>query len=101
MTRKKDPRELKINRILIEGHGFLDNGAAFGEPSCMEDDCIVFYRTRISAPGTTRGYGHAGCQCGARGPHVSTQRARRAWYEEHRAELLEQMFAQMDSEDVA
>lgn len=101
MTRRKDPSKLKISRIKVPGHGLLGNGAAYAASRCMEDDCLVFYHERVSQPGTTSGIGHAGCECGARGPHVSSQRARRRWYDEHRAELLAKMFGQMDSEDAA
>jgi len=70
-------------------HLLEDAGAAFAHPTCVRDDCLVFYRSRLSPVGSAAGDGHAVCSCGERSPHLSTYRARKRWHNAHKAEMAE------------
>lgn len=79
--------------LKVPGHQLVEGAAAFADPRCMLDDCMVFYRERLSPEGSVAGDGHAMCSCGARGPHTGSARERRKWQRDHRDEVLAEMKA--------
>lgn len=66
----------------VPGHALKDAGAAYGRLHCKEIVCLAMGPRRIAQGGG----GHAICECGERSPHLESNRERRSWHREHKAE---------------